>query len=93
MWFGSFLRPRHIFYEKIFLSLYSGVLETLVLGTKLIFNNFLFEKVLTPIFFGVIPFMNSSCTVNFEFNFDEAKKVVSNPDMNVSNFGPLIFQF
>ncbi|KAF3643243.1 hypothetical protein FXO37_22094 [Capsicum annuum] len=72
--------PIHMFFTNLCLSLNNTELETLVLGTRIILNDFLFEKVFNTKFFGVIPFMNNTWLENFKAIFDDAKKAVSDPE-------------
>lgn len=52
--------PIHMLYANPCLSHNSSELETLGLGTRIILNDFLFEKVFDTIFSGVITFMCGS---------------------------------
>lgn len=85
--------PAHIFYVNLYLSQYSGKLESLVLWTRIILNDFLFEIFFETKFSGVIPFTNGTWTDNFKVSFDETKKVVFDPVVSLSNFGPLSLLF
>ncbi|KAF3676949.1 hypothetical protein FXO37_05073 [Capsicum annuum] len=82
-----------MFFDNLHLSLDSGELETLVLGTHIILNDFLFEKVFDDKFLGVVPFMNDTWPENFEVSFDEGKKAISDPNSNNNSFGPLFLSF
>lgn len=85
--------PVHLFYANLYLSHDSDELETLVLGMRIILNDFLFQKVFDTKFPGVITFMNDSWPYNFEVSFEEPEKAVSDLEINVSNFGSLSFSF
>ncbi|KAM3339073.1 putative protein isoform X1 [Capsicum galapagoense] len=50
-------------------------LETLVIGTRITLNDFLFEKVFDTKFSGAIPLMNGSWPDEFEVSFKEAKQI------------------
>lgn len=56
-------------------------------------NDFLFEKVFDTKFSGMVPFMNETCPENFEVDLEEVKEVVTEPEVNLSNFGPLLLCF
>lgn len=64
-------------------------LETQLLGTRIILNDFLFKKFFNTKFSSVISNMNASCPDTFEVSFEEAKKVISDPKFCLSNIGPL----
>ncbi|KAF3676021.1 Glutaminyl-peptide cyclotransferase [Capsicum annuum] len=85
--------PICMFYANLLMSPDNNELEALVLGTHIILNDFLFEKVFDTKFSGIFPFMNDTCPENFEVSFDEAKKVVSDPNSNSPSFGPLSLNF
>ena len=72
-----------MFYANLHLSQENDELETLVLGTRIIVNDFLFEKVFYTNFSKAIPFMNSTCLDNFKVSFEEAKKVVLDSKINL----------
>lgn len=78
-----------MFYVNLRLSQDSGELETLILGTRIITNDFLFVNVFDTKFFGVIPFMSGYWPRDFEVSFEKAKMVVSNPFINSLYFCPL----
>lgn len=80
-----------VFYANLHLSQDSDELETLVLRTRIIPNDLLFEIFFDTKFSGSIPFTNGIWPDNFKFIFEETKKVVSDLDINLSNFGPLSF--
>lgn len=61
--------PICMFYANLKIFEDSGELETLVLGTRIILNNFLFEKVFDTKFFGMVPCTNKTWSENFEVNF------------------------
>ncbi|KAF3654108.1 hypothetical protein FXO37_16663 [Capsicum annuum] len=82
-----------MFFSNLHPSPDSGELGTLVLGTRIVLNDFLFEKLFDTKFSDVIPFMNKTLIGNFEVSFDKAKKVVSDPDINNPTFGPLSLSF
>lgn len=67
--------PVHIFYKNLCISLDSGELETLVMGTRIILNDFLFEKVFNIKFSDAISYMTGSWPNEFEVTFDEAKRL------------------
>lgn len=69
--------PIHMFYSNLHLSPHSGDLETFVLGTRIILNEFLFEKVLDTKFSRVIPFINDSWPEYFESSSRKQKRLCS----------------
>uniref|UniRef100_M1DWF5 Ulp1 protease family, C-terminal catalytic domain containing protein n=1 Tax=Solanum tuberosum TaxID=4113 RepID=M1DWF5_SOLTU len=71
----------------------SGELETLVLGTRTIVNDLLFEDVFGTKFFGVIPYMNDSWPDDFEVTLKGTKSAVAENGSNLSDFGPLSLCF
>lgn len=85
--------PIRIFYANLCLSPDNGELETLMLGTRIILNDFLFEKVFDTKFSGVIHFMNGSWPEDFEISFEKAKKFMFNLDTMSAGFGPLSLCF
>ncbi|KAF3645397.1 hypothetical protein FXO38_19658 [Capsicum annuum] len=58
--------PTHKFFAYLCHSPDSGELETLVLGTRIILNDFLFEKVFAVKFSSIVHFRNESWPENFE---------------------------
>ncbi|KAF3642843.1 hypothetical protein FXO37_22327 [Capsicum annuum] len=70
----------------------SGALKTLVLGTRINLNDFLSEKVFDIKLSGAIPYMTSSWPDEFKVGFEEAKKVVSDPDATSSIILVLCFK-
>lgn len=82
-----------IFYANLRPSKDSSEFETLVLGTRINLNDFLFEKVFDTKFSRAILYMNGSCPYNIEVSFEEEKKVVFDPEINLSNLGPLSLCF
>lgn len=56
--FDVFQEVVRLFYENLPVLNDSGELETLLLGNRIIVNDFLFEDVFGTKFFGVIPYMN-----------------------------------
>lgn len=85
--------PVRIFYANLRISPDSGELETLVIGTRITLNDFLFEKMFDTKFSGAIPLMNGSWPDEFEVSFKEAKQVVFDPYIASSSFGPLSLCF
>ncbi|KAH0755142.1 hypothetical protein KY290_025412 [Solanum tuberosum] len=83
----------HLFYANLRVSSVSGELETLVLGTRIIVNDLLFEDVFGTKFFGVIPYMNDSWPDDFEVTLEGAKTAVVETGANLSDFGPLSLCF
>ncbi|KAF3667634.1 hypothetical protein FXO38_08479 [Capsicum annuum] len=83
----------HIFFANLRLYPDSGELETLVLGTRLALNDFLFEKVFDTKLSGIILFVNNTWPKNFDVSFDKAKKAVSDPESNSLTFSPLLLSF
>lgn len=82
-----------MFYTYLKISKNSGELETLVLGTRIILNDFLFEEVFDINFSGMVPFMNRTWPQNFEVNFEKAKTIVAEPNANLASFEPLCLCF
>lgn len=83
-----------MFYVNLHMSPDSGELETLVLGTRIILNDFIFEKIFDRKFFGAITFMTGPCSDEFEVTFEEAKKIVSDSESAfTSNFYPIYLFF
>lgn len=64
-----------------------------MLVTRIILNNFLSKKVFYTKFFGMVPYLNEMWPDNFEIVFKEAKAIVTVPEVNLSNFGPLSLCF
>lgn len=91
--FEVYKDPINIFNSNLFLYPNSCDLETLLLGQRIILNDFLFEKVFDIMFSREIPFMIDSCCQDFEVCFEEAKQVVSNLDTTSSIVGPLTLYF
>ncbi|KAF3622487.1 hypothetical protein FXO38_31258 [Capsicum annuum] len=85
--------PINIFITNLFLSPDSKELETLVLGTHIVLNKFLFANVFDTKFLGVVPFMNYTWMENIEVSFDEANKAVLDPDSTSPSFCPLSLSF
>lgn len=82
-----------MFYANHCTSTDDGELAILVQGIKIIVNNFLFEKVFDTKFSGIVPFMNGIWPKNLKVTFEETKAVVVEPDVDLSNFGPLSLCF
>lgn len=60
-------------YDNLYYSQDGGELKTLVLDTRIILIDFLFEKVFDTKFSGEISFMNGTRHKNFEVSFEEGK--------------------
>ncbi|KAH0669987.1 hypothetical protein KY285_024140 [Solanum tuberosum] len=82
-----------LFYANLRVSSDSGELETLVLGTRIIVNDLLFEDLFGTKFFGVIPYMNDYWPDDFKVTLEGAKTVVDEIGANLSDFGPLSLYF
>ncbi|KAF3655497.1 putative iron/ascorbate oxidoreductase-like isoform X1 [Capsicum annuum] len=90
---GVYKDPVHMFYANLRLSPDSSEFKTLVLGTRIVLNNFLFENFFDTKFSGEVPFMNSNWSNEFEVGFEESKKFLSNSDSLTTNFGSLSLCF
>ncbi|KAG5577083.1 hypothetical protein H5410_057217 [Solanum commersonii] len=71
----------------------SGELETLVMGSRIIVNDFLFEDIFDIKLSGIVPYMNGIWLDDFEVTLEGSKIVVVEPGADLSNFGPLSLCF
>ena len=78
-----------MFYANLCISPNSGELESLVLGKRFIINEKLFEDVFGTKFSGVISYMNETWPKDFDVSLDGEKRVVIEPDCDISDFRPL----
>lgn len=78
-----------LYYASFEVSQKNGELETLMLGIRIVLNNFLFEKVFETDSSRDIPCMNSVWLNDFEVLFEDSKRVVAESGIDVSDFGPL----
>lgn len=62
-----------------------------MLGTQIILNDLLFEKVFDIKFSGMVPFMSGTWPKNLEFNVEKAKTVIPKPEANLSDFWSSVF--
>lgn len=92
-WTEIFEDPIRIFYANLYFSKDSGELKTLVLGIRIILNDFILEKFFDTMFFGMVSSMNDIWPKNFEVSFEEGKEIVVKPKANLSYFGPLSLCF
>ncbi|KAH0686089.1 hypothetical protein KY284_016642 [Solanum tuberosum] len=82
-----------LFYANLCISPYSGEMETLVIGSRIIINELLFEDVFGAKFFGVVPYMNGVCPDDFEVSLEGAKRTVVELDSDLPVVGPLSLCF
>uniref|UniRef100_M1DU72 Uncharacterized protein n=1 Tax=Solanum tuberosum TaxID=4113 RepID=M1DU72_SOLTU len=82
-----------VFYVNLCISHDSGELETLVMGSRIIVNDLLFEDVFGTKFSGIVPSMNSVWLDDFDVSLEGSKIVVVEPGADLSNFGPLSLCF
>lgn len=81
--------PVHLFYSNLRVSRKSGELETLVLSTRIVLDDSIFEEVLEINSLGGVPYMNFVWPDDFEVSFDGAKKAISESGTDFSDFSPL----
>lgn len=63
-------------------------LETLVLGNRIIVNEYLFKDVFGYEFSSVILYMNGIWPEDFEVSLNTTKTATAEPNVDLSNFGP-----
>ncbi|KAG5615586.1 hypothetical protein H5410_015410 [Solanum commersonii] len=83
----------HLFYASLCISPDSGEMETLIMESRIIINELLFEDVFGAKFFGVVPYMNGVWPNYFEVFLEGAKRAVAEPDSNLFVVGPLSLCF
>uniref|UniRef100_M1DC74 Ulp1 protease family, C-terminal catalytic domain containing protein n=1 Tax=Solanum tuberosum TaxID=4113 RepID=M1DC74_SOLTU len=82
-----------LFYANLCISPDSGELENLVLGNRIFINDLFFKDICGTKFSGVIPYMNGTWPDGFEVSLEGVKRVVAEPDSNISHFGALSLCF
>lgn len=82
-----------MFYMNLRLSCDSGKLKTLMLGLRIIMNNFMFQNAFDTKFYRNICFMNGNWPYDHEASFEEAKKFLPDTDSSSANFFPLSLYF
>ncbi|KAF3637654.1 hypothetical protein FXO37_24772 [Capsicum annuum] len=85
--------PVHIFYANLYLFPDDGELKTPVLGTIIIMNDLLFENSFDTEFFDHSYFMNGNWPDDFEPNYEESKKFLSDTNSALTSFGPVFLCF
>ncbi|KAG5581745.1 hypothetical protein H5410_052372 [Solanum commersonii] len=79
-----------LFYLNLWISADSCVWETLILGNRIVLNNYLFKEVFGSHFSGDIPFMYGNVWPDqFEISLEDAKIFVAKIGSDLSNFGHL----
>lgn len=82
-----------MFYTNLHFSKDSEELEILILGIRIVLNYFLFDKVFCIGSTDIIPYINGTCSDNFEVSFEGAKAVVTEYGIDLSYFGSLSLCF
>lgn len=77
-----------MFYVNFYLSPNSGELETLVIGMRIIVNNFLFKNAFDTMLSGNISLMNSNWPDDFKVSFKDAKKLFLDTNSASTSFFP-----
>lgn len=79
------------FYVNLHFSKDSRELETLVLGTRIMLTNYLFDEVFDM--YSIVPYMNSIWLDNFEFSFVRTKEDIVESSIGLLDIGPLSLCF